>query len=96
MVSTPHGLAFAVTEGADRLIDWGCHRAADRTQQLAVLDALFQRARPLFVVAEMSRNETKSARGREFNDALQSICADYGVMILCVERVPEAGADRGT
>ncbi len=89
VVSMPHGLAFAVTDGSDRLIDWGCQRASGRTQHLAVLDALFQRSRLLFVAAEISRNDERSARGREFNDALKSICTDHGVMILNVELVPE-------
>jgi hypothetical protein len=50
------------------------------------LERLIKRARPLFVASEIERNEERSVRARKFNDALKAVCAQYEIMILCVER----------
>lgn len=83
---TTHGFAFAVTEGPNRLLDWGTRKTVSRTNVLAHLDAIVERARPLFVVCEMARNQKRSDRARIFNDALISVCTDRDIMIICVER----------
>lgn len=81
----PHGIAFAVVENADRLLDCGSRKPASRNVATAIDDVL-ERHRPLFVACEMGRTSHRSARARQFEDALLRVCAERGLMILCVER----------
>lgn len=81
----PHGIAFAVVEDADRLLDCGSRKPASRSVTGAIEEVL-ERYRPLFVACEMGRTSHRSARARQFEDTLLSVCAERGLMILCVER----------
>jgi hypothetical protein len=83
---TTRGFAYAVTEGPDRLIDWGNRRPSSIAKTAALLAESIIRVRPLFVACEVARNRARSRRARVFNIILQRVCARHGIMILCVQR----------
>jgi hypothetical protein len=87
VASTTHGFAFVTTESPDRAIDWGKHNFVKVEDAREALNAVVLRAEPLFVACEVSRSEERSMRGRTFVAALKAVCEEYGVMILCIERV---------
>lgn len=86
LASTTRGFAFAITEGPERLIDWGGYKISSQERLIEALDIVIKHARPLFVACEVARNSVKSERAKKFNEALKVVCARYGIMILCVER----------
>lgn len=89
----PHGIAFAVVEDADWLLDCGSRKPASRGVTAAIEEVL-ERYQPLFVACEMGRASHRSARARQFEDALLGVCAKRGLMILCVERIRLAAEGR--
>lgn len=94
IAATARGFAFAVVEGADRLIDYGGHKNSSQGQLIHQLDAVIKRSRPLFVACEVARHAEKSDRGRRFIEALKAACVPYGIMVLCVERREVGGGGR--
>jgi len=85
LAPTSHGFAYVLTEGPDRLVDWARHRMTARRILRSRVDQLITKSRPLFVAAEVERNE-RSRRGRELNAAVKRACAQHGIMILCIGR----------
>ena len=93
---TSHGYAFAVAEGPARLVDWARCDLLPRSRLELRLTRLVDRTRPLFVAAEIARNQKLSAKSRAFNKALQAVCEREGLMILCVERHNVYAPNRGS
>jgi hypothetical protein len=92
---TSHGYAFAVAEGPEQLADWARCDLLPRSRLEQRLTRLIDRTRPLFVAAEVARNQKQSTKSRAFNKALKAVCAREGVMILCVQRHKVYAPDRG-
>lgn len=86
VASTTRGFGYAVMEGPDRLVDLGSKRTTKaKAVNIEAVDAVLQRARPLFVAFDRESSSKKGRRGRLFVGILRAACAAHEIMIVDVD-----------
>lgn len=85
---TSKGFCFALLEGSERLVDWGCRQVppADPERFVLRLSELLERFQPDFLVLEEPDGSRRRGRGRERIAAATALAGKRGLPVATVSR----------